>query len=70
MEFIVAGIVLGGLYAIVAAGLVITNTSAGVLNFGFGAEAYFIARFYYYLNTQLGWPIWSSAIVSMTLRMS
>ena len=34
MEFIVAGIVLGGLYAIVAAGLVITNTSAGVLNFG------------------------------------
>jgi branched-chain amino acid transport system permease protein len=67
MEFIVAGIVLGGLYAIVAAGLVITNTSAGVLNFGFGAEAYFIARFYYYLNTQLGWPIWSSAIVSIVV---
>jgi len=29
---------------------------SGVLNFAFGAIAFFIARLYYYLVAQLGWP--------------
>ena len=47
LQFVIAGLVLGGIYAIASAGLVITYTSSGILNFAFGAIAFFIARFYY-----------------------
>ncbi len=57
LQFVIAGLVLGGIYAIASAGLVITYTSSGILNFAFGALAFFIARFYYYLHTQEGWAI-------------
>jgi branched-chain amino acid transport system permease protein len=57
LEFVIAGLVLGGIYAIASAGLVITYTASGILNFAFGALAYFIARFYYYLHTQQSWNI-------------
>jgi branched-subunit amino acid ABC-type transport system permease component len=36
-------LVLGGIYAISAASIVVTYVSAGVLNFAFGAIAFFIA---------------------------
>src|SRR5208282_6599381 len=52
-------------YAISATGLVVTYQSAGILNFGFGAIAYTIARFYYYLNTQHAWPIVPSAVLAI-----
>ncbi len=65
LQFVIAGLVLGGIYAIASAGLVITYTSSGILNFAFGALAFFIARFYYYLHTQEGWAIWASAIVAV-----
>ena len=64
-EFVIAGLVLGGIYAIASAGLVITYTSSGILNFAFGAMAFFIARFYYFLHTQQGWTIGSAATVSI-----
>src|SRR3984893_18039720 len=57
IAFILAGLVLGGIYAISAASIVVTYVSAGVLNFAFGAIAFFIARLYYYLVAQLGWPV-------------
>ena len=57
LQFVIAGLVLGGIYAIASAGLVITYTSSGILNFAFGALAFFIARFYYYLHTQQSWAI-------------
>lgn len=44
-------------------GLVITYTSAGILNFAFGAEAYFVARMYYYLHTQENWAILPAAVI-------
>jgi branched-chain amino acid transport system permease protein len=67
LQFVIAGLVLGGIYAIAAAGLVITYTSSGILNFAFGAMAFFIARFYYYLHTQESWGIAQSAIVSILI---
>ena len=57
LQYVIAGLVLGGIYAIAAAGLVVTYQSSGILNFAFGSIAYFIARFYYYLNTQHHWSI-------------
>ncbi len=65
LQFVIAGLVLGGIYAIASAGLVITYTASGILNFAFGAIAFFIARFYYYLNTQHGWSILPAAILSI-----
>ena len=65
LEFVIAGLVLGGIYAIASAGLVITYTASGILNFAFGAMAFFIARFYYYLHTEHGWSILTAAIVSI-----
>ena len=67
LQFVIAGLVLGGIYAIASAGLVITYTSSGILNFAFGALAYFIARFYYYLHTQENWSIVLAAIVSIVI---
>ena len=67
LQFVIAGLVLGGIYAIAAAGLVITYTSSGILNFAFGAIAYFIARFFYYLHTQHNWGIAPAAILSIVV---
>lgn len=67
LQFVIAGLVLGGIYAIASAGLVITYTSSGILNFAFGALAFFVARFYYYLHTQHGWGIAPAAVVSIGL---
>ena len=67
IAFILAGLVLGGIYAISAASIVVTYVSAGVLNFAFGAIAFFIARLYYYLVAQAGWPVWASAILAIAI---
>jgi len=65
LQFVIAGLVLGGIYAIASAGLVITYTSSGILNFAFGALAFFIARFYYYLHTQQSWGIVPAAVLAI-----
>jgi branched-chain amino acid transport system permease protein len=65
LQYVIAGLVLGGIYAIAASGLVVTYRSAGILNFAFGTLAYAIARFYYYLNTQEHWSIVPAAVLSI-----
>jgi branched-chain amino acid transport system permease protein len=65
LQYVIAGLVSGGIFAIAAAGLVVTYRSAGILNFAFGAIAYFVARFYYFLNTQHHWPIPPAAVLSI-----
>ncbi len=65
LQFVIAGLVLGGIYAIASAGLVVTYLSAGVLNFSFGALAYTIARFYYFLNSQHNWAILPAGLLSI-----
>jgi branched-chain amino acid transport system permease protein len=67
LAYIFAGIALGSIYAIAASGLVITYISAGVLNFAFGSMAFFLGRFYYYLNTQQHWSSLPSLLVSVIL---
>jgi branched-chain amino acid transport system permease protein len=67
LQYTIAGLVLGGIYAIASSGLVMTYVSAGILNFGFGALAWFIARFYYYLHVQQRWSIVAAAFVAVVL---
>jgi branched-chain amino acid transport system permease protein len=65
LQFIVVGLVLGSIYALAASGLVITYVSTGVLNFAFGALAYFIARTYYYLHVEKQWGILAAAAMCL-----
>jgi branched-chain amino acid transport system permease protein len=67
LSYVIAGLALGGVYAISAAGLVVTYKSAAILNFGFGAMAYFVARLYYYLNTQHGWSVGAAGVVAILI---
>jgi branched-chain amino acid transport system permease protein len=64
-QYVLAGLALGSIYAIASAGLVVTYVSAGVLNFAFGSMAYVIARFYFFLNSQHGWPTTTAGAVSI-----
>jgi branched-chain amino acid transport system permease protein len=65
LQFIIAGLALGSIYALSASGLVITYVSTGILNFAFGSLAYFIARLYYHLNTEKGWDIFPAAVLCL-----
>ena len=67
LQYVIAGLVLGGIYAIASAGLVITYVSSGILNFAFGVLAYFVARFYYYLHSQEHWGILPAALVAVVV---
>jgi branched-chain amino acid transport system permease protein len=65
LQYIIAGLVIGGIYAIAAAGLTVTYASAGILNFSFGALAYFVARFFYWLHSQHHWGLLPAALVAL-----
>ncbi len=65
LQYVIAGLALGSIYAIASAGIVVTFVSTGVLNFAFGSMAYVVARFYYWLNTQHGWTTTNAALVSL-----
>ncbi len=52
LQYVLAGLALGSIYAIASAALVVTFVSSGVLNFAFGSMAFVVARFYYWLNSQ------------------
>jgi branched-chain amino acid transport system permease protein len=67
LQYVLAGLALGSIYAIASAGLVVTFESAGVLNFAFGSMAYVVARFYYWLNSQHGWPTVTAGLVSILI---
>ena len=62
-NYIIAGLALGSVYAIAASSITITYVSTGILNFAFASFAYFLARGYYYLNSQEGWPVVLSALM-------
>ncbi|WP_395111031.1 ABC transporter permease [Actinomadura sp. SCN-SB] len=65
LQYVLAGLALGAIYAIASASLVVTHVSSGVFNFAFGAMAFAVARFYYFLHTESGWPIVAAAVVSL-----
>jgi branched-chain amino acid transport system permease protein len=65
LQYILAGLALGAIYAIASAGLVVTFVSTGVLNLAFGSMAYVVALFYYWLNTEHGWTTVDAGLVSL-----
>jgi len=65
LQYVIAGLATGGIYAIAASGLVITYVSSGILNFAFASMAFFIARFYYFLHVQHNWGIVPAAALAL-----
>jgi branched-subunit amino acid ABC-type transport system permease component len=58
---IVTGSVSGAIYALIAAGLVLTYASTGIFNLGYAGISFSAAFFFFELNTGLGWPQWAAA---------
>src|SRR4051812_7293707 len=65
LQYLFAGLALGSIYAIAASGIVVTYTSAGILNFAFGSMAFFIALFNYWLRSDQHRSTASAAFASI-----
>jgi branched-subunit amino acid ABC-type transport system permease component len=66
-SLVLSGLVSGGLFAILASGLVLTRQVAGVFNFAQGATAFVSALMFYELNTGAGWSIVPAALVTVLI---
>ena len=56
--YIVPGLVIGSVWAITGAGLVLTYSTSGVLNLAYGGMAFSIAETFYYLRVSIGMEGW------------
>ncbi|MCK9928934.1 ATP-binding cassette domain-containing protein [Frankia sp. Mgl5] len=65
LNLIVGGAVAGGLYAILAAGVVLTYQTSGIFNFAHGAVAFATAYLFVQLNVTAGVPVVPAAIISI-----
>ena len=65
LQFLIAGLANGGIYALLGGGLLVSYIASGTFNFAFGAMAYFVARLFYYLDVQHHWPTIPAALVSV-----
>jgi branched-chain amino acid transport system permease protein len=61
--YIIPGLVIGCVYAIVSAGLILTYSTSGVLNLGYGAIAYTVASLFYWLRAQEGMNGWVALVI-------
>ena len=62
---VLSGAVTGGLFAILASGLVLTYQVSGVFNFAYGAIAFTAALTFFELHTGAGWPAAVAGIVTV-----
>ncbi|MEX0665153.1 MAG: ATP-binding cassette domain-containing protein [Acidimicrobiia bacterium] len=67
LNLVASGLVTGAIYSIMASGLVLTYTTAGIFNFAHGAVAFTTAYLFYQLNTGLDVPIVPAIVISVFL---
>src|SRR4051794_21540590 len=60
---IVTGSVSGAIYALIAAGLVLTYSTTGIFNLGYAGISFSAAFLYFELNTGLGGSQWVAALL-------
>src|SRR5579862_5106761 len=65
LELFIPGVVSGGIYAVMAVGLVLTYETSGIFNFAHGAVAFTTAYLYYQLHTGQHLPIPVAAAISI-----
>jgi branched-chain amino acid transport system permease protein len=66
-QYLVVGLVLAGVYALASLGLLTTYLASGILDFSYGAVAFFVARVYYFLHSQQHWGIPAAALVAVAV---
>jgi len=69
LTYLVKGIPIGCVFALMAVGIVLTYKTSGVLNLAFGAQAYVSAALFYVLRSDdyLGWPMVPAFVVSVVI---
>lgn len=67
LNLLLSGTVTGGIYAIMASGLVLTYQTSGIFNFAHGAVAFTTAYVYYQLHSGQHIPIVPSAILAVLI---
>jgi len=67
LNLVLSGSVTGGIYSIMAAGLILTYTTSGMFNFAHGAVAFVTAFLYFELNTGQGIPIVPALVISVLI---
>jgi ABC-type branched-subunit amino acid transport system ATPase component/branched-subunit amino acid ABC-type transport system permease component len=65
LNLLFSGAVSGGIYAVMAAGVVLTYQTSGIFNFAHGAVAFVTAYFFFQMNTGLGVPVIPAALLSV-----
>ncbi len=67
VEYLVRGVPIGCVFALVAVGIVLTYKTSGVLNLAFGAQAYVSAATFYVLRdpARANWPMLPALVVSV-----
>ena len=65
ISLLITGAVTGGIYAILASGLVITYLTTGIFDFSYGAVAFSVAYFYYQIHVGLGMPVVPAALLAI-----
>jgi len=68
-QFFVTGILTGGVYALIALGLVLIYKSSRVFNFAQGALLMFGAFVCWQFLVPLGWPLWLSLIAASAVAV-
>jgi branched-subunit amino acid ABC-type transport system permease component len=59
------GMTFGGIYALLAVGLVLTYKTAGVFNLAFGAQAFAAGAVYYESRTRHDWPVPLAVLIAL-----
>lgn len=67
LSYAIPAVPVGCVYALVAAGLVLTYKTSGVFNLAFGAQAYVSAVVFYEAVGSGHWPKWLAVLVSVVL---
>jgi len=63
LRYILQGVPIGCVYALVAVGLVLTYRTTGVFNLAFSGQAFAAAALFYELAKRREWPLWLSFVV-------
>ena len=63
--FVVAGLVVGSIFAIAAMGLVVTYRTTGLFSFAHGATGMAVAYGFYSLRETVGMPTWLAFVLSL-----
>jgi len=65
LQYIANGLMVGGIYALIALGIVLVYKSTSIFNFIIGQMMMFGAFFFWMFAQQFNWPIWLSLLAAL-----